>query len=103
MVDVSWFGGLINFTIPTYLIIGIILIILGVLMGAFVPNVGKKLGIITFIVGLIMAVGFTLLAEWWKNDIFKITIIIIGTLVLIFFILIWGVPTPTGKKGGRKK
>ena len=87
MVDISWFGGLLEFTIPTYVIIGVILIIVGVLLGAFVPKVGKKFGTITFIVGLVLAVAFPVLGELWQSDLFKILVIAGGVFAVIIYIL----------------
>lgn len=78
---------ILGITIPSYIWIGILLIILGFMIATFIPVFGVKIGFIMIIAGLILTVGFTLIVELWKTEWFKILSISLGTLALVLVIL----------------
>jgi hypothetical protein len=78
---------LLGITIPEHLIIGIVLIIVGILIVSFLPETARKYGGAMVIIGLILAVGFELIANWWKNDVFKAVMIGVGAFIIIIAIL----------------
>ena len=87
MVEIDWLGGLINITIPEYIIVGVILMVVGLLIASFLPIHIRKYGLIMFGLGLIMAVGFRLVENWWQNDFFRIGILSLGVFGIMSIIL----------------
>lgn len=73
--------------IPTYIIVGIILILIGILLASFVPIIGKKIGAILVIIGIVMSVGFSYLSSLFQDTTFLIVTILFASLIFIIWIL----------------
>lgn len=83
--------GLTDIVIPWYVVAGVFLMIIGLVLGAFIP-VFQKIGLGIFLVGLVLSVGFSILESLWQNLWFKIVVVIFGT-----FILVWAILFPKDK------
>lgn len=82
--------------ISNYVIYGVVLVILGLMVASFMPsNSGKIVGVGLLILGLVLSVGFNIIAEFWNNN-FMFRIIIGSVLVLIITMMILFLGT--GKK-----
>jgi len=95
----SLLGGLISISIPAYVTIGIILIILGLVIASFLPFV-KFQGFIIFISGLLMIVLGDKISALVQNQTFQIIAIFLFAFLLSFFVLFSGLKN---NNGGRKK
>jgi len=78
---------LLGISIPMYVWVGILLIIVGIMIGTFMPFYGREMGMVLVIVGLIMAVGFTMLKDLFNDPNFQIGAIIVVSFIVIIFIL----------------
>jgi len=82
------FLGITAWCIPDYVIYGIILFIVGLLIATFLPfETGKKVGLGMVILGIIMAIFFPLVADWWANNL-VLRILVYGTIFLIVILMI---------------
>ena len=72
-----------------YVLYGIILILIGLLMLAFIPLMTpKKVGVGLIVLGLILSVGISFIANLWEeNQIFRISVYSAFVFVVIMIIV----------------
>ena len=87
--------------VASYVLYGILLFVVGIILASFMPlPAGKKLGLGLVIVGLIMAIGFSLIVELWQNSIgFQMAVYGAGAFIIVMIILFPKTKIP-GAKGG---
>lgn len=84
------------FCIPNYMFYGALVFVLGFLIATFIKtDLGKKVGLGMVITGIVMAIGFPIIADWWDSSIvFQIFVMSLGVFAVAYFILF-----SSGKKG----
>ena len=88
-------------SIQDYILYGIILFLVGMLMASFLPLPRlKKFGIGVMILGLIMAIGFPLIINWWNNS---LTFRLLGYSAVVFVIIVMILFPGTPQKLIKKK
>lgn len=75
-------------SIPTYVWVGLALILVGVLLSV-IPFFPRKYGAITFISGIILIAGVSLFLDSWNNNetfriIFVSSLFFIGVMIILF-------------------
>jgi drug/metabolite transporter (DMT)-like permease len=78
---------ILGLSIPSYVWIGILLIILGLVIATFIPVIGQKVGILMVLLGLVLSVGFTVIKNLFEDPTFVAILIGGVTLVVVLWIL----------------